>query len=92
MTRGVAATGDRSAQQVANWTHDTTLGVDLPKGHIGPVLLSATGRTVWWTGRVAIGLRYEPTRHSEPYGESALWIQRVMLENTQKVHNAARAA
>ena len=25
----------------------------------GPVLLPWSGRRVWWTGRVAIGLRYE---------------------------------
>jgi hypothetical protein len=54
-------------------------GIDIPKGHVGPVLLSDTGRTVWWTGRVAIGLRYEPPRDREPTGQSALWIQDVLL-------------
>lgn len=54
-------------------------GIDIPKGHTGPVLLSETGRTVWWTGRVAIGLRYEPPRHSAAQGQSALWIQDVLL-------------
>jgi len=29
-----------------------------PPGYVGPVLLSANGRRVWWTGKVAIGLRY----------------------------------
>jgi hypothetical protein len=53
--------------------------IDVPEGHIGPVLLSETGRTVWWTGRVAIGLRYEAPDRSEPYGQSALWIQNVLL-------------
>jgi hypothetical protein len=56
-------------------------GVDIPKGHVGPVLLSDTGRTVWWTGRVAIGLRYEPPRDREPIGRSALWIQDMLLRS-----------
>lgn len=55
------------------------LGIEVPKGHIGPVLLSGTGRTVWWTGRVAIGLRYEPPCRAEPHGQSALWLQEMML-------------
>jgi len=54
--------------------------IDIPKGHTGPVLLSDTGRTVWWTGRVAIGLRYEPPRHAESFGQSALWLQGVLLK------------
>ena len=56
-------------------------GVAIPAGHVGPVLLSDTGRTVWWTGRVAIGLRYEPPRDREPIGQSALWIQDVLLRS-----------
>jgi hypothetical protein len=43
------------------------------------VLLSDTGRTVWWTGRVAIGLRYEARRHADATSQSALWIQNVLL-------------
>jgi hypothetical protein len=54
-------------------------GLDIPKGHVGPVLLSATGRTVWWTGRVAIGLRYQAPRHGDAPGQSALWIQDMLL-------------
>jgi hypothetical protein len=54
-------------------------GIDIPKGHTGSVLLSDTGRMVWWTGRVAIGLRYEPPRRTEPFGQSALWLQDVLL-------------
>jgi hypothetical protein len=54
--------------------------IDIPMGHTGPVLLSDTGRTVWWTGRVAIGLRYEPPRHAESFGQSALWLQGVLLK------------
>jgi hypothetical protein len=54
-------------------------GVDIPEGHVGPVLLSDTGRSVWWTGRVAIGLRYEASRHVDATSQSALWIQNVLL-------------
>lgn len=54
-------------------------GIDIPKGHVGPVLLSDTGRTVWWTGRVAIGLRYQPPQHTEFCGQSALWVQSMLL-------------
>lgn len=59
--------------------HDVWSGISVPKGHVGPVLLSATGRTVWWTGRVAIGLRYEPPRHAQSVGRSAEWLQGVLL-------------
>lgn len=55
------------------------LGIEVTKGHVGPVLLSGTGRTVWWTGRVAIGLRYQPPRYPQACGKSALWLQDVLL-------------
>ncbi|HEX7637622.1 MAG TPA: hypothetical protein VF457_04430 [Burkholderiaceae bacterium] len=32
----------------------------VPKGYTGPVALPGTGRIVYWTGRIAIGLRYAP--------------------------------
>jgi hypothetical protein len=54
-------------------------GMHIPKGHVGSVLLSDTGRTVWWTGRVAIGLRYQAPRSADATSKSALWIQDVML-------------
>jgi hypothetical protein len=54
--------------------------IQMPKGHIGPVMLSATGRSVWWTGRVAIGLRYEPPPRAEPPGQSAIWVQSLLLK------------
>jgi hypothetical protein len=52
--------------------------VVIPPGYVGPVVLPGNGRMVWWTGRVAIGLRHQPERH-EMIGESALWLQRLML-------------
>jgi hypothetical protein len=42
------------------------------------VVLPGNGRLVWWTGRVAIGLRHQPS-HGEAITESALWVQRLML-------------
>ena len=65
--------------------------IQVPPGHIGPVLLSATGRTVWWTGRVAIGLRYEPRHGAEQLGTTALRLQEALLRRDQRKARAARA-
>jgi len=59
--------------------NDATPPIDIPKGHIGPVVLPGTQREVWWTGRVAIGLRYERQGRQGPLGQSAEWVQRLML-------------
>ncbi len=32
----------------------------VPQDYVGPVALPGTGRVVFWTGRIAIGLRYAP--------------------------------
>jgi hypothetical protein len=79
MMTATAAANDAFARPAWTSIDDAWAGIAVPKGHVGPVLLSATGRTVWWTGRVAIGLRYEPRRPSEAPGRSAEWIQRVLL-------------
>jgi hypothetical protein len=71
-------------QRAREWRSGEATGFDVPEGHTGPVLLSATGRTVWWTGRVAIGLRYEAPVRSQPYGQSAAWIQTLLLSGTQR--------
>ena len=34
----------------------------IPKGYVGPVAMPGTGRMVFWTGRIAIGLRYAPAQ------------------------------
>ena len=52
--------------------------IEIPAGYVGPVVLPGNGRLVWWTGRVAIGLRHQPRRR-ESVTESALWVQRLML-------------
>lgn len=41
----------------------------MPQGHVGPIVLAGTGRLVYWTGRVAIGLRHEPAPAAEPLTE-----------------------
>jgi hypothetical protein len=37
-----------------------------PLGHVGEFVIPGTGRRVWWTGRVAIGLLYQPERFRAP--------------------------
>ena len=32
----------------------------VPHDYVGPVALPGTGRMIFWTGRIAIGLRYAP--------------------------------
>jgi hypothetical protein len=78
MTNRVAA-NDMFARRTSESLRCGDQGIDIPEGHVGPVLLSDTGRTVWWTGRVAIGLRYEPRPQVDATSQSALWIQDVML-------------
>lgn len=59
-------------------TNDASPPVQIPPGHVGPVVLPGTGRMVWWTGRVAIGLRHQATRNFGPVTQSALWVQSLM--------------
>ena len=49
--------------------------VTIPPGHVGEFVIPGTGRRVWWTGRVAIGLLHQPQRQVE----SVRWIQDLML-------------
>ena len=65
-------------------SNDAAPPVQIPPGHIGPVVLPGTGRMVWWTGRVAIGLRHQPTRNFGPITQSALWVQGLMLHRGQR--------
>jgi len=49
-------------------------------GYTGPVVLPGTGRLVYWTGRVAIGLRHAaPARYAQPIPHSQLWVQELLL-------------
>ena len=51
----------------------------IPPGHVGEFVIPGTGRRVWWTGRVAIGLLHRPERCIEPTTQSSLWIQDLLL-------------
>ena len=59
----------------------TQAPIALPPGYVGPVCLPGTQREVWWTGRVAIGLRYEPRHTAQTTGESASWLQDLLLRH-----------
>jgi hypothetical protein len=57
--------------------------VEIPKDHVGPVVIPGTNRLVWWTGRVAIGLRYDQTAGAGAPSQSAAWVQALMLDGRQ---------
>jgi hypothetical protein len=56
---------------------DVQFPTGFPDSHIGPVALPGTGRMVYWTGRVAIGLRHEPARRDDQ-GVYADWLQELI--------------
>ena len=60
--------------------------VDIPPGHVGEFVIPGTGRRVWWTGRVAIGLRHQPVRSMETTTQSSMWIQNLMLGGRRSAH------
>ncbi len=61
--------------------HAAPAGLAIPPGHVGPVSLPGSGRMVWWTGRVAIGLRHEAHRGvRQPMSASAAWLQALLLD------------
>ena len=51
----------------------------VPKDYVGPVTVPGTGREVYWTGRVAIGLRHEAPRRIETLGSQEVWVQKLLL-------------
>ena len=70
----------RSATPVAE---GAAKSLPIPCGHIGPITLPGSGRLVWWTGRVAIGLRHQARRDFEMTSQSGLWIQALLLQRKQ---------
>lgn len=60
--------------------------VEIPPGHVGPVVLPGSGRMIWWTGRVAIGLRHEAERRHDATSQSALWVQNLMIGTGTPLH------
>jgi len=68
----------RAASPIASAADHAALTI--PRGHVGPFVLPGTGRVVWWTGRVAIGLRHEASRaRLQAVSTSALWVQSLLL-------------
>ena len=66
--------------------------VPIPRGHVGEFVIPGTGKRVWWTGRVAIGLRYQPQRCMEPVSRSAQWVQSLLLGDALAGHEQMRPA
>lgn len=62
--------------------------VVIPSSHVGEFVIPGTGRRVWWTGRVAIGLRYQPERNFERPAQSALWVQELLLSKPGRANSA----
>ena len=52
----------------------------IPPGHIGRATIPESGRVIYWTGRVAIGLRYQPAANTE-LGICAEQVQTTLLAN-----------
>lgn len=55
------------------------LPINVPSDYTGPLTLPGNGRTVYWTGRVAIGLRHQTPPPPAGTSQSALWIQDLLL-------------
>lgn len=77
-------TQELAAAPASICNQDAAPPVQIPHGHIGPVVLPGTGRMVWWTGRVAIGLRHQPTRSFGPITQSGQWIQNLLLRRDRR--------
>jgi hypothetical protein len=56
-----------------------SLPIAVPSDYTGPLTLPGNGRVVYWTGRVAIGLRHQAPKFECTPGQSALWIQNLLL-------------
>jgi hypothetical protein len=79
MSRSAARSSTSAARMVVASDGDAS-GLAIPPDHVGPVALPGTGRIVWWTGRVAIGLRHDASRGAQQaVSSSALWIQSLLL-------------
>ena len=57
--------------------------VAIPPGHVGEFVIPGTGKRIWWTGRVAIGLLHQPVRHQDQPTQSSLWIQSLLTARTR---------
>jgi hypothetical protein len=57
----------------------STPPVAIPAGYVGPFVFPGTGRMIWWTGRVAIGLLHQPQPRREPLTEASRWAQDLLM-------------
>jgi hypothetical protein len=85
MSNQVTSSLSTAAQSAIHLHRDLPL-VDIPSGHVGPVVLPGSGRLVWWTGRVAIGLRHEAGHDHDMPSQSALWVQELMIGAGTPLH------
>jgi hypothetical protein len=60
-------------------TCDDAPPLNVPAGYTGPLTLPGNGRVIYWTGRVAIGLRHQATQFNNGLSQSARWIQNLLL-------------
>ena len=78
--------------------------VEIPPGHVGPVVLPGSGRMIWWTGRVAVGalvaepddrrgerparLSYQPPKDSNTGCASSACARLRVVEQRFEIHAA----
>lgn len=56
--------------------------IGMPPTKPGPVHIN--GRTVYWTGKLAIGIRHQPSPdYEKPVPSSQLWVQRALLDHKE---------
>ena len=68
----------------SNAPHSNALPAGLRAEDRGPVSLPGSGRIVYWTGRVAIGLLYKSTLECALPPHSTLWVQELFLRSRAK--------
>lgn len=58
---------------------DTAPPPGIPPGYVGHAVLPHSGRLVYWTGRVAIGLRHQAQPARQALSHSAALLQTALL-------------
>ncbi|WP_428419222.1 hypothetical protein [Methylibium sp.] len=51
----------------------------IPPGYRGPAFMPGTGRPIYWTGRVAIGLLHEPAANDRVHTQAQAWVQDLLI-------------
>jgi hypothetical protein len=76
--RSTEAGASAAQAPIQHAAHASSL--DIPRGHVGPYWLPGTGRLIWWTGRVAIGLRHEGPARTDAISVSEEWVQQLLID------------